>query len=94
MEIKLNLKETESQAFDEDRKIGFCQYEIVNENLWDLVHTVVSRAYGGQGIAGKLVDEIVAYARENNIKLIPTCPYVKRKFDKEPEKYEDLIYKK
>lgn len=46
-------------------------------------------AYGGRGLAGKLVDLVVAYARDENLKIIPTCPYVAKKFDKD-QSYKDV----
>src|SRR5699024_12300638 len=45
-------------------------------------HTYVSDTLRGQGVAGKLVDKIVSYAREQGVKIEPTCPYVKGKMEK------------
>lgn len=53
-------------------------------------HTYVSDELRGQGIAGKLVDQVVSYAREQNKKIIPLCPYVKRKLE-DTEEYHDII---
>lgn len=92
MKIILNLDQCESQAYDGEEKIGYCQYEVKNDKLWDIIHTVVNKTYGGQGIAGKLLDEVVNYAKENDIKLIPTCSYARKKFDENPEKYGDVRY--
>ena len=78
-------------VFDKDKKIGFIS--LVNKgDLIDAPHTEVDKEYGGQGIAGKLVDKLVDYARENNKKIIPTCPYIKNKFEKD-DKYKDVYFK-
>ena len=50
--------------------------------------TVVSPELRGQGIAGKLFDAGVKYARENNYKIVPVCSYIVKKF--EGGKYDDL----
>ena len=50
--------------------------------------TVVSPELRGQGIAGKLFEAGVKYARENNYKLVPVCSYIVKKF--ESGKYDDL----
>lgn len=92
MDVKLNLDQCESQAFDGDEKVGYCQYQVKEDKLWDIQHTVVNKAYGGKGLAGKLLDAVVDYAKENEIKLIPTCSYAKRKFDENPDKYGDVAY--
>lgn len=53
-------------------------------------HTYVSDTLRGQGIAGKLVEVLTTYAREENKKIVPVCSYVKSKMEKTPE-YHDLI---
>ncbi len=50
--------------------------------------TVVSPELRGQGIAGKLFEAGVKYARENNYKIVPVCSYIVKKF--ESGKYDDL----
>ena len=50
--------------------------------------TVVSSELRGQGIAGKLFDAGVKYARENGYKIVPVCSYIVKKF--ESGKYDDL----
>lgn len=92
MKILFNLEEQEAQAFDGNKKIGYCQFEKKFENVWDITHTVVNKEYGGQGIALKLLDEVVKNAKENNKKLIPTCSYAVKKFDNDKEKYSDVLY--
>lgn len=53
-------------------------------------HTYVSDELRGQGVAGKLVEEVVQYAREKKKRIIPLCPYVKNKMNKTPE-YQDVL---
>jgi predicted GNAT family acetyltransferase len=48
-------------------------------------HTIVPPAIGGRGVAGKLVDALVADAREQGFKVKPVCSYVVAKFDEHPE---------
>ncbi|MFZ3577797.1 GNAT family N-acetyltransferase [Virgibacillus sp. DJP39] len=53
-------------------------------------HTVVSESLSGQGIAGKLVEKVVNYAREKGKKIIPVCSYAQKKMEKTPE-YHDVL---
>ncbi|MBX2843328.1 MAG: N-acetyltransferase [Flammeovirgaceae bacterium] len=48
-------------------------------------HTEVSDSLKGQGVGKKLVYEAVQWARKNNIKIIPLCPFAKSVFQKEKE---------
>lgn len=88
MKIIFNKEEKEAQAIDEGKKVGFCQYE-EDGSLWKITHTVVDKKYGGQGLAGKLLDQVIAAARKNNKKILPICSYAVMKFD-EDEKYKDV----
>ena len=91
MDIKFNNKEQEAQAFDkENQKIGYCQFEIKDENTWAITHTVVDNGHQGEGIAGKLLDNVCENAKKENVKIIPVCSYAVKKFDDNPEKYGDL----
>lgn len=84
----LNEKESRSEVYDGDKLIGKCDYRIDADKL-DIYHTEVDKTYGGRGLAGKLVDLVVAYARDENLKIIPSCPYVAKKFDKD-QSYKDV----
>ncbi|WJP97484.1 GNAT family N-acetyltransferase [Macrococcus bovicus] len=38
-------------------------------------HTFVDPSLRGQGIARQLLDRVIDYARENNLKIVPLCSY-------------------
>ena len=48
-------------------------------------HTLVPPELGGRGIAGKLVEALIADARAQGFKVVPECSYVAAAFDKHPE---------
>lgn len=50
-----------------------------------LVHTEVSSALQGRGVARKLVDHAVAWARRSGTRLVPECSYARSVFDRDPE---------
>ena len=75
-------------AYDGDKLAGQCTY-VVRDGFWDLEHTIVDPVYGGQGLAGKLVQELVSKARERGVKTIPTCSYALKTFEKNAE-YADV----
>ena len=56
-------------------------------------HTFVDPKLRGQGLAQKLVDEVVKLARDEQKKIDPVCPYVLRLFEKE-DQYKDVFLKK
>ncbi|WBW49694.1 GNAT family N-acetyltransferase [Peptoniphilus equinus] len=58
---------------------GIIMYEDLGDKI-DAQHTLVKPEFGGQGMAGELVDALVAEARKEGKKIIPTCSYVAKKF--------------
>lgn len=57
-------------------------------------HTEVSDKLKGQGVAGKLLETMVAYARDHHMKVVALCPYVRAQFERNPEKYNDVWNRK
>lgn len=53
-------------------------------------HTEVKPGNEGKGFGKKMVLKAVEYARENNIKIIPLCPFAKSIFDKTHE-FKDVL---
>jgi predicted GNAT family acetyltransferase len=53
-------------------------------------HTEVDDALRGTGAGGKLVRAAVEWARKENARLMPLCPFAKSVFDKTPE-YADVL---
>lgn len=87
--IKLNTDKNRSEALDGDKVIGLCDYRKKDDGLIEVYHTEVDKAYGGMGIAADLVNKLVDFARDENLKIYPTCSYVVEKFDKD-ESYKDV----
>lgn len=48
-------------------------------------HTEVSDAAKGQGVGQLMFDALVAWARDQRVRVVPLCPYVASRFTKQPE---------
>ena len=48
-------------------------------------HTLVPPAIGGKGVAAKLVEALVADARQSGDTIVPQCSYVEAAFRRHPE---------
>jgi predicted GNAT family acetyltransferase len=48
-------------------------------------HTLVPVEIGGRGVAGKLVEALIADARADHFRIEPQCNYVEAAFRKHPE---------
>lgn len=58
-------------------------YTWAGDTMLIIDHTDVSDQFRGQGLGRKLLNELVAFARGHNIKVIPLCPFAKSVFDKD-----------
>ena len=91
IKIKYEPENNRSAAYDENKEIGECTFSKAKD-FWIIDHTFVEKDYEGQGLAKKLVAELVDQARNNNVKIMPLCPYAKREFEKR-EEYSDVLLK-
>ncbi len=48
-------------------------------------HTLVPPVIGGRGVAARLVEAMVADAREEGFRIVPACSYVAAAFRRHPE---------
>lgn len=69
---------------------AFIKVENVSEGVIDIVKTFVDPKLRGQGVALKLMNFVLEYARENNLKIVPSCSYAEKYFEKN-EKDRDLL---
>jgi voltage-gated potassium channel len=67
-----------------DGEEGFMRYKIDNQKI-DLYHTYIPDDLRQFGFGKKLIEFAISYSRENDFKIIPTCPYVKKYFSEHPE---------
>lgn len=61
-----------------------------SKHILTIDHTKTKIEREGEGLASKLVAEIVIYARDTNQKIFPLCPFAEVQFDRHPE-YRDVL---
>lgn len=90
MEIKQfdDGKKGHFSAKEGDVKAGIMTYVWAGENTFIIEHTEGNPEF--KGVGKKLLDQAVAFARENNKKIIPLCPFAKKMFDRTPEIHDVL----
>lgn len=74
----------------EGKRLAAMTYIESGEKKIIIDHTEVDPSLQGQGIGKKLQAELVAYVRENNIKVLPLCPFANATFKKTPE-WQDVL---
>lgn len=73
--------------------VGFLNYVALPDGkTLDYQHTFVPPEFRGKHIGQDLVKFALDFAKENDYKVIPTCPFVRLYIDKHPE-YKELVKK-
>ena len=91
-EVKLNLNKKGKGAFllsENGHEIGDMAVE-VSGNLMTVLHTEVKEELEGKGYGRKMFDEMVKYARSNELKVRAVCPYVRVQFMRNKETLSDI----
>jgi predicted GNAT family acetyltransferase len=73
----------------ENGHLVFANYRI-HDNRYVITHVEADPELRGTGAASRLMEAIVARAKENNFKLVPRCSYAVTWFARHPE-MSDLI---
>lgn len=87
MNIEQFNKETKGffKATEDDKEAGRMTYSWAGKEKFIIDHTEVSSEFKGKNVGKQLVMAAVIYARENNLKIIPLCPFAKNVFDRMEE---------
>lgn len=70
------------KAIENDQEAGELTYRWKDENTFIIDHTEVDPAFGGRGVGKQLVMAAVQFARENSLKIVPSCSFVLALFEK------------
>jgi predicted GNAT family acetyltransferase len=74
IKIVLEPEHNRSIAYDGEVQVGECDYRDTAEGR-EIYHTEVDPAYGGKGIAKRLVYKVIESADREGKTIIPTCSY-------------------
>jgi len=70
--------------------VGILEY-VVKRGRIALIHTEVSPGYEGRGIAAGLARFALDEARRRELRVIASCPYVKRYLETHPEDHDIVV---
>ena len=74
-----------------DGKTSYLDYHLSN-GVITYIHAYTPPEIRGRGIAAQVAKYALDYARDNNLKVIPECPYIRDYINKHAE-YQDLVKK-
>lgn len=86
-----NEKKGVFKAIENNVEAGLMTYSWAGENKFIIDHTEVNPDFSGKGVGKQLVMKAVDYARANNLKIMPLCPFAKSVFNRVAE-IRDVLY--
>lgn len=92
MDVQFKIEDNGKGAFfveEDGKRVAEMVVSISGSNL-TVYHTEVSESLKGKGVSTQLLEKMVQYVRDNNLKVIPLCPYVNVQFRRHPDKYDDI----
>lgn len=67
---------------EQQQKIAKLSYYFVDNQSINANHTYVSESLRGQGVADKLYLALIEFVHEKQLKLIPSCSYIAKKWER------------
>lgn len=76
---------------DGEKQAGKMTYSVAGPTKIIIDHTEVNPEYNGLGLGKKLVVAGVEYARAQNIKVLPLCPFARGVFSRNKDLHDVLV---
>ncbi|WP_020604497.1 GNAT family N-acetyltransferase [Spirosoma spitsbergense] len=70
---------------DTDGKLSVVDYQNVDDETLALVHTEVDESLEGQGVGSHLVEGVLQYVEQNNLKIVAVCPFISAYLKRHPD---------
>lgn len=86
-----NGKKGRFLIWDNEVKAGEMTYTWAGETKFIIDHTEVNTIYARKGLGKKLVLKAVEFARKNQLKILPLCPFAKKEFSRNSE-IQDVLF--
>ncbi|WP_096270109.1 GNAT family N-acetyltransferase [Paucisalibacillus globulus] len=79
-----DIKQGQGKFFVGDEARPKAEITYQKDSTGNLVvdHTYVSDELRGQGMAGQLVEKVVSFARQEEVKIVAECPYAQKYIEK------------
>ena len=92
MEIKFRQTGAKGSFYVEEnnQRLAEMTFSRAGDSILIIDHTEVSDVLRGKNVGKQLVAAAVDYARKNNIKILPLCPFAKSVFERVKE-YSDVL---
>jgi predicted GNAT family acetyltransferase len=85
----IDNKDAERFELEENGLMVWATYR-VRDGKYQIPHVEAEPPLRGTGAAGRLMEQIVAHARDNQLVIVPRCSYARAWFQRHPEAQDVL----
>lgn len=78
---------------ENNKQLGEMTYSMAGPSLMIIDHTEVDDALKGQNAGMQLLHKAVDFARANQLKIIPLCPFANAMFKRKHDEFADVLHK-
>lgn len=90
--MEVNIKENkEKNRFEAEveNRVALIEYKRAEDKMY-LTHTEVPKELEGKGVGSSMVKQVLQQIKDENLKLIPLCPFIASYVKRHPEWKEIL----
>lgn len=85
-----NVECSRIDAHVDGELVGFAAYEVCDDGVHSFHHTEIFEGNEGRGLGQLLAAGVMDFAREQGVRIAPTCPFIAGYMRKHPET-QDLL---
>ena len=74
-----------------DGHLALTEYRLLPGGVMQMIHTEVPQALQGRGVAAALVEQALAHARAQGLKIDARCAYVRSYMERRPATHDRLV---
>ena len=78
---------------EDEKQLAEMTYSLSGQDTMIIDHTEVDEVLNGKNVGNQLLNQAVEYARTNNLKIFPLCPFASAVFKKRHEEFKDVLKK-
>ncbi|GAB3885175.1 GNAT family N-acetyltransferase [Spirosoma agri] len=82
--VKNNTHRTRFEL-ETEGKLSIVVYQNVDDETLALTHTEVDPSLEGKGVGSHLVEGVLTYVEQNNLKIVPLCPFISVYIKRHPD---------
>ncbi len=95
--MEINHEETNHKGIffvkENGKQVAEMTYSLTDPDIMIIDHTWVDDSLRGQKVGNALVERGVEFARQQQYKIIPLCPFANKLMNRDQSAYADVLHK-